>query len=66
MIHWAYNFCAAVEQLQATSEADLSLVEATLLTAEGMNTSLILKTRDSLRELAERLELIAVSRTDEK
>lgn len=61
MIHYAYNFCAAVEHLQDVNE---NLVEATKRVAEAMNTDLLLKVRDSLRELARTLETIAIERQD--
>lgn len=62
MIHYAYNFCSAVEQIQ---DLDENLIDATKRVADSMNTDLLLKTRDSLRELAKQLELIAVERNEQ-
>lgn len=61
MIHYAYNFCQAVEDAQ---EPDENLIQATERVADGINTELLLKTRDSLRELALILENIATRRND--
>lgn len=65
MIHWAYNFCAAVEQYQGNSELDVNLIQATKHVVDDMNTDLILRTRDSLRELAKVLENYATERNEE-
>ena len=61
MIHYAFSFCDAVEQGQGLDE---SLVDAVERTAQGMDMALLLKTRDSLRELALQLEVIALERPE--
>jgi len=62
MIHYGFNFCAAVEQAQDVEE---NMIQATEKVAEGMQTDLLLKTRDSLRELAYKLEGIAELREEQ-
>ena len=61
MIHYAFGFCEAVEQGQGVDE---SLIDAVERTARDMDMALLLKTRDSLRELALTLEVVALERTD--
>jgi hypothetical protein len=61
MIHYAFNFCQAVEDSQGLDE---NLIDATKRVTDGMYTELLLKTRDSLRELAKQLETIACERRD--
>lgn len=61
MIHYAFNYCAETENSQGLDE---SLVEAVERTAKTMPMDLLLKTRDSLRELALSLETIALERTE--
>jgi len=60
MIHYAFSFCQAVEDNQELPE---SLIEATKRLANEMPLDLLLKSRDSLRELANVIEDIAVRRS---
>lgn len=64
MIHYAFQFCAAVEDYQNNTELDVSLLDAVNKVTNPMYSDLILKTRDSLRELANRLETIVIERKD--
>lgn len=59
MIHYAFQFCQSVEDSQGVNE---NLLQATDRVANSISFDLLLKTRDSLRELATRLEHSAVQR----
>ena len=60
MIHYAFSFCQAIEDNQELPE---SLLEATKRLSKSMPLDLLLKSRDSLRELAGVIEDIAVRRS---
>lgn len=62
MIHYAYNFCQAVEDSQ---ELDENLIDATKRVSDSLNSDILLKTRDSLRELVKMLETIVTERNEE-
>ena len=55
MIHYAFSFCQSVEDSQ---ELDENLIDATKRVASNTDVGVILKVRDSLRELAIILESI--------
>ncbi len=59
MVHFAFNFCQTVEDSQGIDE---SLLQAIDRTTEDMSVGMLLKVRDSLRELADRVELRATNR----
>lgn len=60
MIHYAFNFCQTVEDSQ---DVDENLIEATERISKAMDTTVLLKTRDSLRDLANLVESILIERT---